>query len=75
MRNYGLSLNEYNALVNKQDGNCAVCLSNCERLYVDHDHQTEKVRGLLCQTCNTGLGMFQENVDTLLQAVKYLKEN
>jgi hypothetical protein len=63
---YGLTVDEYEALVAKQHGLCALCHkpSNGKRwagvLHVDHDHATGKVRGLLCQRCNTALGYFED---------------
>lgn len=45
----------------------------CESLYVDHCHDTMKVRALLCQFCNQGIGQFKENVSILESAIEYLK--
>jgi len=71
-RLYDISEEEYNSLAKKQDGKCAIC-GNEEKLYVDHNHGTGKVRGLLCNTCNTAIGMVKENTETLLKAITYLK--
>jgi len=43
-----------------------------EKLVVDHNHNTNKVRGLLCNHCNRGLGHFRDNTETLLKAIDYL---
>lgn len=71
---YGISTDEYNTFFQKQDGKCKICnITSEKRLYVDHCHTTGKIRGLLCQQCNTGLGMFKDNEDNLMKAIKYLK--
>lgn len=71
---YGLSVAEYDAMLAAQDGRCAIC--KCEptdrRLAVDHCHDTNKVRGLLCFTCNTGIGKFRHNKKLLQAAIDYL---
>jgi hypothetical protein len=76
---YGLTLDAYNALVDAQDGVCAICgkPEQAKRgcLCVDHDHNTGQVRGLLCTRCNTGLGMFLDNPSLLLEAVAYLERH
>lgn len=77
VRKYGLTAEEYKQLIDKQDGKCAICgasIGNTEgdRLYVDHDHATGKVRGLLCSNCNLGLGKFQDSVQLLQKAILYL---
>lgn len=83
---YNITIEEYQALLIKQNFCCAICGEKETRknssgngisaLSVDHNHKTDKVRGLLCQTCNTGVGMFKDNVDLLYKAVDYLsKEN
>src|ERR1035441_4972315 len=70
---YGLTPADYEALLQKQDGHCALCLRTAAdtrfgRLYVDHDHRTRKVRGLLCNGHNAGLGQLGDNEETLLAA-------
>ncbi|ABQ12475.1 endonuclease VII [Phormidium phage Pf-WMP3] len=73
---YGLSLSDYNKLFQLQNGCCAVCRNpqaEGKTLVVDHNHDTGKVRGLLCSKCNTGLGQFNDNPDLLKEAVNYLE--
>ena len=70
---YGLSLEEYDTMMHKQNGACAICGSN-GRLHVDHNHDTGKVRGLLCMDCNTGIGKLQDSADLLKKAAEYLTE-
>jgi hypothetical protein len=70
---YGLSLEEYDALLAKQDERCAICGRKCA-LQVDHDHKTRKVRGLLCGRCNHGLA-FLEAQGFLSKALRYLEES
>jgi hypothetical protein len=73
---------QYNALLQAQSSKCAICGAtqghrSCGgrvcRLAVDHDHHTGKVRGLLCNNCNRGLGRFKDSVEILEAAVRYLK--
>lgn len=79
-RLYGITEEEYNNLLQKQNNTCAICnkveISKYEgilrKLSVDHDHITGKVRGLLCDNCNRGIGHLQEDVDILKQAIKYV---
>jgi len=54
---YGLTIGEYDALLKRQKGRCAICRRppKKRRLYVDHDHATKKIRGLLCASCNSSL--------------------
>lgn len=74
--NYDISLEEYNDLFSKQEGKCAICGTHQSELNkslcVDHDHETGEVRGLLCRTCNAGLGMFKEQRELFLKALEYL---
>lgn len=73
LKQYNLSLEEYDALRESQDGACAICGTvPPTNLHVDHDHATGKVRGLLCRSCNTALGMFQESAELLTKAATYI---
>lgn len=75
--NYGISLNQYNLLLESQNGNCAICgkhwTEKRRRHAVDHDHATGEVRGLLCSECNGGLGMFADKTELLQNAISYLQ--
>lgn len=66
---------EYQTLLLHQDYRCSICGVQYlkERLAVDHDHQTNVRRGLLCRHCNTGLGWFRDNLNVLKAAVCYLE--
>lgn len=76
-KKYGITLLEYNSILFRQSGVCAIC-GNMEiggkRLSVDHDHNSGNIRGLLCQSCNAGLGLFKENINSLGAAISYLME-
>lgn len=78
-RRYGLTLRQYEEMLWDQNGLCAICGrrqegGHSEQLFVDHDHQTGKIRALLCGPCNTGIGHFGENTERLLAAVDYLRK-
>lgn len=73
---YGMSLEEYYALFDRQGGVCAICLETCSsgrRLAVDHDHETGHIRGLLCGKCNRGAGLFDDDPSKLYAAALYLE--
>jgi len=70
---YGLSEKDFNLKCEQQENRCKICGKFEQTLYVDHCHETGKIRGLLCSNCNTGLGMFKDNINNLLNAVEYLK--
>jgi hypothetical protein len=90
MRKYGLSIELLQELLHEQAGRCAISLKrwqDCTRakcthddtiflqyLYVDHAHKTGKVRGLLCNACNTAIGLLEEDRARLLSALSYLDE-
>lgn len=76
-RRFGISLENYNSMLEEQNGVCAICklLPTKTFLSVDHNHKNGKVRKLLCQNCNAGLGMFKENVEFLKTAIEYLKNH
>ena len=69
---YGLTLDEYAHLVEIQNARCAIC-QKVTKLCVDHDHATNRVRGLLCNLCNIALGHFDTH-DILTSAITYLQE-
>lgn len=72
---YGLTPDDYQQMLEDQNYVCAICGGNPnpERwLCVDHNHETEEVRGLLCIGCNAGLGNFREDIDRMASAMCYL---
>jgi len=79
LRRYGLTEEQYNLLVEKQKGKCAICKtpgseSRFGKLDVDHDHTSGNfVRGLLCHRCNTAIGLFRESPEILSAAINYLE--
>jgi hypothetical protein len=82
LKKYGLSVEQYSKMVEDQQGLCKICRKNESHrtstrfnLFVDHDHTTGKVRGLLCHHCNVGLGHFEDNRELLERAIRYLDEN
>ena len=74
---YGITQEEYEAMHATQNGVCALCgrPSFRGRLAVDHCHSTGAVRELLCNACNTGLGLFQDSPELLAKAIEYLKKH
>lgn len=71
-RAYGITVEQYNSLYNTQNGRCAICARQ-RRLVVDHCHQTGTIRGLLCHSCNTGIGHLGDTSVALMRAVCYLE--
>lgn len=75
---YGITLEQYNGMVERQGGVCAICgqpptsATPGRRLHVDHDHKSGVIRGLLCGRCNTGIGSLQESPEILSRAILYL---
>lgn len=68
---YGISWREYDAMMEKQEGKCLICLQIPKRYNVDHCHVTGKVRGLLCSRCN-GVLEFIEDSERLKRALQYI---
>lgn len=75
-REYGITLDEYESMLTVQDGRCAICGTTEPgghgTFAVDHCHKQGDIRELLCQPCNTGIGMLGEDPDRLLAAALYL---
>jgi len=75
-KRYRLTLDEYNEILRKQKGVCAICYGLCTKqkhLSVDHCHETNEVRGLLCNACNNLLGRAKDDPDILRNAADYLE--
>lgn len=78
-KEYGISLAQHTQMFLDQSGSCAICgVEECNAprstLFVDHDHNTGEVRGLLCHHCNSGLGHFMDNPEWLKGAAVYLSK-
>lgn len=75
-KTYGICLVDFNELRLKQDFLCAICgkheTESNKGLHIDHCHETKKVRGLLCNSCNLAIGMMKHNVTILSKAIQYL---
>lgn len=81
---YGITLEEFEKLLERQGGKCACCgvtknnttgsSRNGWNFAVDHCHETNKIRGLLCNQCNRGIGMLGDTPEALLRAYNYLKD-
>jgi hypothetical protein len=76
---YGIVNADYLSMFESQGGCCAICLihqsSFKRKLCVDHDHSTGKVRGLLCHSCNSALGLARDDVNILRAAISYLERS
>lgn len=84
LKKYGINNDQYLELLRLQHYKCKICEVGINEapgvgrslggvLCVDHDHKTNKIRGLLCSRCNTGLGLFYDDVLNLKNAIKYLE--
>ncbi|MEN6608596.1 MAG: endonuclease VII domain-containing protein [Bryobacteraceae bacterium] len=80
---FGISINEYSKMYMEQNGRCAICggtdagtrNGNAKAFAVDHDHKTGRVRGLLCEACNTGIGKLKDDPEVLRSAIRYLEKS
>ena len=71
---YGISKEDFDKMISDQNNVCKICNQELtEEIHIDHCHLTEKVRGILCGKCNKGLGQFNDNIEILTNAIKYLK--
>ena len=82
-RTYGITAEDYYDMLSSQNGQCAVCKSeevknsriSSGKLFIDHCHDTGKVRGLLCSKCNHAIGLLNDDVDLLRKAIDYLNKS
>lgn len=73
-RVYGITKEGFENLINKQGGRCAICQRPFDKTpHIDHDHETGRIRGLLCSNCNTGLGKFREDPELMERGATYLR--
>jgi hypothetical protein len=72
-RKYSLTWDQYQEMVQKQSGYCCSCGLPTKKLFVDHDHETGKVRSLLCNGCNAALGHLKESPERVLALLKYIE--
>lgn len=76
-KRYGITLEKYNEILDAQNGVCASCslkpIGKRSTLNVDHDHNTGKIRALLCHSCNTALGLLRDDAQTVEKLLEYIK--
>lgn len=77
LRTYGITLQHYYEIYQYYNGCCVICEKPLElfshQTHIDHDHEDGSIRGILCENCNRGLGMFKDSTNLLLRAINYLK--
>ncbi len=82
LKKYGLTIAQRNKMLREQHGRCYICKKpeilikkgEVQRLCIDHDHKTGKVRGVLCHKCNSGLGFFNDDPVLLAKAISFFKK-
>lgn len=74
-KKYGITLNEWLAMVDAADGKCEICGEAEDTLCVDHDHDTGQVRGVLCRKCNRSIGQLGDTAEHLRAALRYLERS
>lgn len=78
LRDFGLTSEQYDRMYAEQEGRCGICRNEpkgTHRLHIDHDHDTNIVRALLCSKCNTAIGLMDENTELLAAASRYLEHH
>ena len=78
-RQYGITIDDYKSMLEKQAGKCAICFTSdpgarVKHFQVDHCHKTGAVRGLLCHKCNRAIGLLNDSVESVLRAATYLEK-
>jgi predicted metal-binding protein len=72
---YKITKDEYDMIFALQEGKCDICKEESDKkLHVDHCHDTQIVRGLLCGSCNRAIGLLKDNIETMQNAIKYLSK-
>ena len=78
---YGITQQDYDRMITEQNHQCAICGTtdpggrhNSNYFVVDHCHSTNKIRGVLCNNCNTALGLVGDNISTLQSMIEYLQK-
>lgn len=77
-RTYGITENEYNAILERQGGRCGICRTDdpgAKGWAIDHCHESELVRGVLCGRCNSGIGLLRDDHRVIAAAAEYVKRN
>jgi hypothetical protein len=71
-RKFGLTINEFSAMILEQNNKCKICECEMKQPQVDHNHSTGKVRSLLCKPCNMSLGLLKEDTKVLYNMISYI---
>lgn len=79
MRAHGITLKQKEEMILNQDNKCLICeidlrQLNTKKVHVDHDHKTNKIRGILCHYCNTALGFLEEDLEKVYKLAEYVKK-
>ncbi len=78
-RRYGITKDQYLDMIEEQNDRCPICEktlpTETKHIHIDHDHKTGNIRGILCASCNTTLGRFNDDVVILQNAIDYLEEH
>jgi hypothetical protein len=74
MRYHGITVEQFDALYAKQGNVCAICGSATEKPHVDHCHETDIIRGILCSPCNTAIGLLGDDPDRMRRAAEYVSQ-
>lgn len=79
-KRYNMTIADFEELLESQEHKCAICKTDLKTLstklvHIDHSHETNEVRGVLCHWCNVGLGSFKDDVDRLKEAINYLSKD
>ena len=71
---YGITPEDYNSMYAEQEGRCGICRDAHSLLVVDHDHETGRIRGLLCRKCNAAIGQLKDDPALLWRALAWLED-